>query len=168
VAAVAAPPTTVAASTLEAEALATATPAAMRVVASTHATESKRYSAPREPPTSVTMTASPHSWLDYAPFYSPRSSSLLGISKYNAKQDPRQWLRSYALAIENTGGNNDIKCIYFPFCPDQTSLTWLESLDKNSIDEWDQLKGVVHQQLHGHHGTLGYSHGPGPSQARAR
>jgi hypothetical protein len=23
---------------------------------------------------------------------------------------------------------------------DQTPLTWLESLDKNSIDEWDQLK----------------------------
>jgi hypothetical protein len=23
---------------------------------------------------------------------------------------------------------------------DQAPLTWLESLDKNSIDEWDQLK----------------------------
>jgi hypothetical protein len=44
-------------------------------------------------------------------------------------------LRCYALSIENAGGNNDTKCLYFPFCLDQAPLTWLESLDKNSIDE---------------------------------
>jgi hypothetical protein len=37
-------------------------------------------------------------------------------------------------------GNNDTKCLYFPFCLDQAPLTWLESLDKYSIDEWNQLK----------------------------
>jgi hypothetical protein len=51
-----------------------------------------------------------------------------------------QWLRCYALSIENTGGNNDTKCLYFPFCLDQALLTWLESLEKYSIDKWDQLK----------------------------
>jgi hypothetical protein len=61
----------------------------------------------------------------------------LGITKYDAKQDPVQWLRCYALSIENTGGNNDTKCLYFPFCLDQAPLTWLESLDKYSIDKWD-------------------------------
>jgi hypothetical protein len=30
-----------------------------------------------------------------------------------------------------------MKCLYFPFCLDQAPLTWLESLDKNSIDKWD-------------------------------
>jgi hypothetical protein len=64
----------------------------------------------------------------------------LGITKYDAKQDPIQWLRCYALSIENAGGNNDTKCLYFPFCLDQAPLTWLESLDKHSIDKWDQLK----------------------------
>jgi hypothetical protein len=44
------------------------------------------------------------------------------------------------LAIENAGGNNDTKCLYFPFYLDKAPLTWLKSLDKNSIDEWDQLK----------------------------
>jgi hypothetical protein len=29
-----------------------------------------------------------------------------------------QWLRCYALSIENAGGNNDTKCLYFPFCLD--------------------------------------------------
>jgi hypothetical protein len=64
----------------------------------------------------------------------------LGITKYDAKQDPVQWLRCYALSIENAGGNNDTKCLYFPFSLDQAPLTWLESLEKYSIDKWDQLK----------------------------
>jgi hypothetical protein len=51
-----------------------------------------------------------------------------------------QWLRCYALSIENAGGDNDTKCIYFPFYLDQAPLTWLESLEKYLIDKWDQLK----------------------------
>jgi hypothetical protein len=85
---------------------------------------------------------------DGFPAFSPRFHNLLlpdkfkplGITKYNAKQDPIQWLRCYTLSIENAGGNNDTKCLYFPFCMDQAPLTWLESLDKHSIDKWDQLK----------------------------
>jgi hypothetical protein len=82
---------------------------------------------------------------DGFPAFSPRLRNLLlpdkfkplGITKYVAKQDPIQWLRCYALSIENAGGNNDTKCLYFPFCLDQAPLTWLESLDKHSIDKWD-------------------------------
>jgi hypothetical protein len=70
----------------------------------------------------------------------PEKFKPLGITKYDTKQDPVQWLRCYALSIENAGGNNDTKCLYFPFCLDQTPLTWLESLEKYSIDKWDQLK----------------------------
>jgi hypothetical protein len=55
------------------------------------------------------------------------------MTKYDAKQDLVQWLRCYALS-------NDTKCLYFPFCLDQAPLTWLESLEKYSIDKWDQLK----------------------------
>jgi hypothetical protein len=70
----------------------------------------------------------------------PEKFKPLGITKYDAQQDPVQWLRCYALSIENTGGNNDTKCLYFPFCLDQAPLTWLEPLEKYSIDKWDQLK----------------------------
>jgi hypothetical protein len=70
----------------------------------------------------------------------PEKFNPLGITKYDAKQDPVQWLRCYALSIENAGGNNHTRCLYFPFFLDQAPLTWLESLDKNSIDEWDQLR----------------------------
>jgi hypothetical protein len=85
---------------------------------------------------------------DGFPAFSPRLRNLLlpdkfkplGITKYDAKQDPIQWLRCYALSIENASGNNDTKYLYFPFCLVQAPLTWLESLDKHSIDKWDQLK----------------------------
>jgi hypothetical protein len=69
----------------------------------------------------------------------PEKFKPLGITKYDAKKDPIQWLRCYALSIENAGGNNDTKRLYFPFCLDHAPLTWLESLDKHSIDKWDQL-----------------------------
>jgi hypothetical protein len=71
---------------------------------------------------------------------SPRKIQASGITKYDAKQDPIQWLRCYALSIENAGGKNDTKCLYFPFCLDQAPLSWLESLEKYSIDKRGQLK----------------------------
>jgi hypothetical protein len=67
----------------------------------------------------------------------PDKFKPLGITKYDAKQDPIQWLRCYALSIENADGNNDTKCLYFHFCLDKAPLTWLESLEKYSIDKWD-------------------------------
>jgi hypothetical protein len=55
---------------------------------------------------------------DGFPAFSARRRNLLlpkfkpmGITKYDMKQDPVQWLRCYALSIENAGGNNDTKCL---------------------------------------------------------
>jgi hypothetical protein len=39
----------------------------------------------------------------------PEKFKPLGITKYDTKRDPVQWLRCYALSIENAGGNNDTK-----------------------------------------------------------
>jgi hypothetical protein len=65
---------------------------------------------------------------DGFPAFSPRLRNLLlpdkfkplEITKYDAKQDPIQWLRCYALSIENAGGNSDTKSLYFPFCLDHS------------------------------------------------
>jgi hypothetical protein len=67
----------------------------------------------------------------------PEKFKPLGITKYDAKQDLVQWLRCYALSIENASGNNDTMCLYFPFCLDRAPLTWIESLEKYSINKWD-------------------------------
>jgi hypothetical protein len=100
---------------------------------------------------------------DNFPAFSARLRNLLllekfkplGITKYDAKQDLVQWLRCYALSIENAGGNNDTKCLYFPFCLDQPPLTWLESLEKYSIDKWDQLKDQFTSNFAGAMGRSG-------------
>jgi hypothetical protein len=70
----------------------------------------------------------------------PQKFKPLGITKYDAKQDPIQWLRCYALSIENAGGNNDTKCIYFPLLPGPSSTHIARVAGKHSIDKWDQLK----------------------------
>jgi hypothetical protein len=125
--------------TAPAEATRIATPPALHVAASTPA---KKIEELRRKKSS---TAGDN---DGFPAFSARLHNLLlpekfkplGITKYDAKQDPVQWLRCYALSIENAGGNNDTRCLYFLFCLDQAPLTWLESLEKYSIDKWDQLK----------------------------
>jgi hypothetical protein len=123
----------------EAEATQTITSLVSHAAATMPAAESKKFDA-RNPPPQARAAASPPSLLDFAICCSQKNSSLYGITKYDAKQDPVQWLRCYGLSIENAGGNKDTKCLYFPFYLDQAPLTWLESLEKYSIDKWDQLK----------------------------
>jgi hypothetical protein len=110
----------------EAEATQTATSPVSHAVATMPAVESKKFDA-----TNPRFSARLRNLL------LPEKFKPLGITKYDAKQDPVQWLRCYALSTGNAGGNNDTKCLYFPFCLDQAPLTWLESLEKYSIDKWD-------------------------------
>jgi hypothetical protein len=91
----------------------TATSPAPHVAASTPARKSKNYSARRLPRQVPAFSVRLRNLL------LPEKFKPLGITKYDAKQDPVQWLRCYALSIENVGGNNDTKCLYFPFCLDQ-------------------------------------------------
>jgi hypothetical protein len=72
----------------------------------------------------------------------PEGFKPIGITKYDGKQAPQQWLRCYSTAIEVAGGSNITKVVYFPMALDPASLTWLESLSNNSIDSWEWLKKV--------------------------
>jgi hypothetical protein len=82
---------------------------------------------------------------DRFPAFSARFSSYkypegfkpIGITKYDGKQAPQQWLRCYSTAIEVVGGSNVTKVVYFPMALDPAPLTWLESLGSNSIDSWE-------------------------------
>jgi hypothetical protein len=87
---------------------------------------------------------------DDFPAFSPRLRHLLlpekfkplGITKYDAKQDPIQWLRCYALSIENAGGNNDTKCLYFPFCLDQAPEGPIRQTREGG-SEWEPKKNLL-------------------------
>jgi hypothetical protein len=101
---------------VEAEATQTATSPVSHAAATMPVAESRKFDA-RNPLRQARTTASPPSLLDFAICFFQRNSSLWG-SPYDAKKDPVQWLRCYTLSIENAGGNNDTKFLYFPFCLD--------------------------------------------------
>jgi hypothetical protein len=70
----------------------------------------------------------------------PKDFKPVGIPTYDGKQDPRQWIRCYSIAIEVLGGSNSTKALYFLVALESAPLTWLESLKPNSIDSWGDLK----------------------------
>jgi hypothetical protein len=94
---------------------------------------------------------------DHFPAFSARFSSYkypegfkpIGITKYDGKQAPQQWLHCYSTAIEVVGGSNITKVVYFPMALDPAPLTWLESLNSNSIDSWERLKKVFIDNFQG-------------------
>jgi hypothetical protein len=134
-----------------AEATQTATSPVSRAAATMPVAESRKFGATNP---QARTTASPPSLHGFAIYFS-REIQTTGITKYDAKQDPVQWLRCYVLSIKNTGGNNDTKCLYFPFYLDQSPLTWLESLEKYSVDKWDQLKDQFTSNFAGSMGRSG-------------
>jgi hypothetical protein len=79
----------------------------------------------------------------------PEGFKPIGITKYDGKQAPQQWLRCYSTTIEVAGGSNITKVIYFPMALDPASLTWLESLSNNSIDSWEWFKKVFIDNFQG-------------------
>jgi hypothetical protein len=94
---------------------------------------------------------------DRFPAFSARFSSYkclegfkpIGITKYDGKQAPQQWLRCYSTATEVVGGSNITKIVYFPMALDPAPLMWLESLSNNSIDSWERLKKVFIDNFQG-------------------
>jgi hypothetical protein len=79
----------------------------------------------------------------------PEGFKLIGITKYDGKQGPQQWLRCYSTAIEVARGSNITKVVYFPMALDAAPLTWLESLNNNSIDSWERLNKVFIDNFQG-------------------
>jgi hypothetical protein len=88
----------------------------------------------------------------------PEGFKPIGITKYDSKQALQQWLRCYSTAIEVVGGSNITKVIYFPMALDPAPLTWLESLDSNSIDSWELLKKVFIDNFQGAIARAGTRH----------
>jgi hypothetical protein len=52
----------------------------------------------------------------------PECFKPIGITKYDGKQAPQQWLRCYSTAIEVAGGSNITKAFYFPMDLDPVPL----------------------------------------------
>jgi hypothetical protein len=105
----------------EAEATQTATSLAPCAAATMPAAELKKYDA-TSPPRQATTTASPPSPLDFAIYSSQRNSNLWD-HQVRREARPSPMAQMLRFSIENAGGNNDTKCLYFPFCLNQAPLT---------------------------------------------
>jgi hypothetical protein len=88
----------------------------------------------------------------------PEGFKPIGITKYDGKQAPQQWLRCYSTAIEVAGGSNITKVVSFLMALDPASLTWLESYSNNSIDSWERLKKVFIDNFQGAIARAGTHH----------
>jgi hypothetical protein len=88
----------------------------------------------------------------------PEGFKTIGITKYDGKQAPQQWLRCYSTAIEVARGSNITKVIYFLMALDPTPLTWLESLSNNLIDSWEWLNKVFIDNFQGAIARTGTRH----------
>jgi hypothetical protein len=88
----------------------------------------------------------------------PEGFKPIGITKYDGKQAPQQWLCCYSTAIEVAGGSNITKVVYFLMALDPAPLTWLESLSNNSIDSWERLKKVFIDNFQGAIARAGTRH----------
>jgi hypothetical protein len=88
----------------------------------------------------------------------PEDFKPIGITKYDGKQAPQQWLCCYSTAIEVAGGSNITKVVYFPMALDPAPLTWLESLSNNFINSWERLKRVFIDNFQGAIAHVGTRH----------
>jgi len=70
----------------------------------------------------------------------PKDFKSTNIQKYDGKQDPAQWLCLYSTAVSVAGGDTNTKVLYFLIALEPAPLTWLESLARESIHSWDDLK----------------------------
>ena len=66
----------------------------------------------------------------------PTTLNMMAIPK------PRQWLRIYSQSIELTGGNDDIKTLFFPMALETMPLQWFDKLNPGSIRNWEDLQRV--------------------------
>jgi hypothetical protein len=88
----------------------------------------------------------------------PEGFKPIGITKYDGKQAPQQWLRCYSTTVEVAGGSNTTKVVYFPMALEPAPLTWLESLPNDSIDSWEGLKKVFIDNFQGAISRAGTRH----------
>jgi hypothetical protein len=88
----------------------------------------------------------------------PEGFKPIGITKYDGKQAPQQWLHCYSTAIEVAGGSNTTKVVYFSMALEPAPLTWLESLPNDSIGSWDGLKKIFIDNFQGAISRAGTRH----------
>jgi hypothetical protein len=84
----------------------------------------------------------------------PDKFKPLGITKYDAKQDPIQWLRCYDLHRERWRQQRH-QVPLLPLLPGPSSTHMARAAGQALNRQVGPAEGAVHQQLRGRHGPIG-------------
>ena len=61
------------------------------------------------------------------------------IERYDGRSDPSIWLKTYSVAAQAAGGNEDHMVGYFPLVMGEAPLLWLNNLPAECITLWESL-----------------------------
>jgi hypothetical protein len=62
------------------------------------------------------------------------------IEKYDPKQDPAMWINTYLMAMGIAGHTELLATHYLPLLVDDSTRQWLNTLPKDNIDSWDEMR----------------------------
>ena len=70
----------------------------------------------------------------------PRNFKLEKLKKYDAKENPENWITLYEIAVRSAAGDEHVMANYFPVVLDQAGHQWLLGLPQDSFDSWEELR----------------------------
>jgi hypothetical protein len=71
------------------------------------------------------------------------------IKPYNGEVRPHTWLQDYSMAIDIAKGNTYIACKYPPIMLEGSARVWLNSLPRNSIASWADMRNAFDHNFEG-------------------
>ena len=70
----------------------------------------------------------------------PHNFKLEKLKKYDGKENPKNWITLYEIAVRLAAGDEHVMANYFPVILDQAGHQWLLGLPKDSFDSWEELR----------------------------
>jgi hypothetical protein len=71
------------------------------------------------------------------------------IKPYNGDVRPHTWLQDYATAVGIADGSTNIACKFLPLMLEGTARVWIDSLPRNSIHCWKDMKEAFNHNFEG-------------------
>jgi hypothetical protein len=72
--------------------------------------------------------------------YQPNFKAPSEIEKYDPKQDHVVWIDTYLMAMGIASHTELLATCYLPLMVDGNTRHWLNTLPKNIIDSWDEMR----------------------------
>jgi hypothetical protein len=71
------------------------------------------------------------------------------IKPYNGEVRPHTWLQDYNMAVNIAKGNTLIAYKFLPIMLKGTTRVWLDSLSRNTINSWGEMKAAFNHNFEG-------------------